>query len=97
MVTGPEKPTVPPVPVWNSVEEAHELLASGSILWEADRPIFHIHGALGNKDGVKIGCLREMVKAYLLIEAVIFEVEDITATRPWYEKGEFYRMEFPDN
>lgn len=94
VVTGPEEPTIPPVPVWNRFSDAHELVASGSILWNEEEPVLHMHGAMGNKDGQTIGCMRKGLKVYLLIEAVIFEFSQIDIRRKWYEEGEFYKMKF---
>ncbi len=94
IVTGPETPVMPPKPVWSQVENAQELLASGSILWDDEKPILHLHGAMGSKDGTMVGCLRKAVETYLLIEAVIFEFNGVDAFRKWYPEGEFNRMEF---
>ena len=94
IVTGPEKPIMPPKPIWSKIETAQELLASGSILWDEEKPILHLHGAMGSKDGTVVGCLRKAVETYLLVEAVIFEFNGIGAFRKWYPEGEFNRMEF---
>lgn len=94
VVIGSEIPVMPPKPIWNKIENTQELLASGSILWDEENPILHLHGAMGSKDGTIVGCLRNVVETYLLIEAVIFEFKGVDAFRKWYPKGEFNRIEF---
>jgi predicted DNA-binding protein with PD1-like motif len=46
-----------------------------------DEPKVHVHGAFGKKDMVKIGCLREQSKTFLVLEAVIMELTGIHAVR----------------
>ena len=51
------------------------------IFWHNDEPKIHFHGAFGKKEMVKIGCLREKAETFLVLEAVIIEMEGIHATR----------------
>ncbi len=81
IVVGPENEELPPKPVWKELGESHEVLGVGTIFWQKDEPKIHFHGAFGKKDMVKIGCLREKSETFLVLEAVIIEIEGITATR----------------
>jgi len=81
IVVGPEKEELPPTPVWKELGESHEVLGIGTIFWQGDEPKIHFHGAFGKKDMVKVGCLREMSETFLVLEAVIVEIEGINAQR----------------
>jgi predicted DNA-binding protein with PD1-like motif len=82
IVVGPEKDGVlPPVPVWKSLGESHEVVGTGTIFWQDDEPRIHFHGAFGKKDMMKIGCLRKNSETFLILEAVIMEIEGIDARR----------------
>ena len=81
IVVGPETDELPPRPVWKELGESHETLGLGTIFWQGDEPKIHFHGAFGKKDMVKIGCLREKAETFLILEAVIIEMEGINAKR----------------
>lgn len=81
IVVGPEKDELPPVPVWKNLGESHEVTGFGTIFWQGEEPKVHFHGAFGKKDMVKIGCMREMTEVFLVLEAVIIEIEGINAVR----------------
>ncbi|MEK6581596.1 MAG: DUF296 domain-containing protein [Nitrospirota bacterium] len=81
IVVGPEKDVMPPVPVWKELKESHEVVGLGTIFYQGDDPKVHFHGAFGKKDMVKVGCLREKSETFLVLEAVIIELEGINAVR----------------
>jgi len=81
IVVGPEKESLPPVPVWRSIEESHELLGTGTIFWEGDEPKIHLHGAFGKRDEVRVGCLRQSSETFLVLEAVILELNGLDVKR----------------
>jgi predicted DNA-binding protein with PD1-like motif len=81
IVVGPEKDEMPPKPVWKELGESHEVIGMGTIFWHEDEPKVHFHGTFGKKDMVKMGCLREKSETFLVIEAVIIEIEGINAVR----------------
>lgn len=81
VVVGPEKEELPPKPVWKEIKESHEVLGIGTIFWQEDEPKIHFHGAFGKKDMIKVGCLRETSETFLVLEAVIIEIEGVTARR----------------
>ncbi len=80
-VVGPERDVIPPVPVWKDIGESHELLAVGTLFWEADEPRVHLHAALGKRDEAVVGCLRGECDIFLVAEAVIVEIEGVQAVR----------------
>ena len=80
-VVGPEEETMPPKPVWRELTESHEVLAFGTIFWEGDEPRVHLHGAFGKRDEVRVGCLRKDSEAFLIIEAIIMEIDGVDAKR----------------
>ena len=81
VVVGPDKDEIPPTPVWRDLKESHEVLGIGTIFWEEDIPKVHFHGAFGKRDMVKVGCMREISETFLVLEAVVIEVEGINARR----------------
>jgi predicted DNA-binding protein with PD1-like motif len=81
VVVGPEKEELPPKPVWREIKESHEVLGIGTIFWQEHEPKIHFHGAFGKKDMVKVGCLRETSETFLIIEAVIIEIDGIDVRR----------------
>ena len=81
IVVGPETDELPPKPVWKELGESHEVIGLGTIFWLNDDPKIHFHGAFGKKDMVKVGCLRENSETFLVLEAIIIEMEGIDAVR----------------
>ena len=71
-----------------------EILGAGSIFWDDNEPKIHLHAAMGHHGDTLTACVRKGTKVYLILEVVIFELEGINATRPWYEKGGFNRLTF---
>jgi hypothetical protein len=81
MVTGPEKPQLPPVPVWQEFSQAWEVIGLGNLFWEGDTPRLHIHGALGKGEATLMGCLRQETEIYLVTEALLLEITDLNVCR----------------
>ena len=94
VVTGPQKPTMPPEPVWRKILGAREVLGTGTVFWDADEPKIHLHAAMGHHGETLTACVRKGTKVYLILEVVIIEIEGIYATRPWFEKGGFNRLTY---
>lgn len=80
-VVGPESETLPPKPMWRTLAESHETVGFGTIFWEGDTPKVHFHGSYGKGDSVKMGCMRESAETFLVLEAVVMEIDGIQATR----------------
>jgi len=81
VVVGPEKEELPPEPVWKEIHESHEIVGIGTIFWQGNEPRIHLHGAFGKKEMVKVGCLRGASETFLVLEAIIIEIEGIDAKR----------------
>ena len=73
MVTGPKKTVLPPDQVWQSLDEAHELVGIAIIRSGVDGPIIHLHASVGRENSMFTGCFREDMSVYIVIEAVITE------------------------
>ncbi|MFO0754127.1 MAG: PPC domain-containing DNA-binding protein [Thermodesulfovibrionales bacterium] len=80
-VVGPEKETLPPVPVWRELSESHEIVGIGTLFWQGDEPKIHFHGAYAKRDSVKAGCMRESAETFLVLEAIIMEIRGVNAVR----------------
>lgn len=94
VVTGPKQPVMPPEPVWRDVDEAREVLGSGSVHMDGPEPRIHLHAAMGHHGDTLTACIRKKTKVYLILEVILFELEGIEASRPWYEEGGFNRLTF---
>lgn len=81
IVAGPENEELPPKPIWKEIKESNEVLGIGTIFFQDDEPQIHFHGAFGKRDTVQVGCLRGASETFLVIEAIIFELEGIDARR----------------
>lgn len=81
IVVGPEKDELPPQPIWKQLGESHETVGLGTIFWEGSEPKVHFHGVFGKKDTVRAGCLRKMSEVFLILEAVIIEIQGVSAVR----------------
>lgn len=80
-VVGPETEELPPKPMWRELRESHEIVGVGTIFREGDEPKVHLHGAFGKRDDVRVGCVRADSETFLVLEAVIIEIEGIDARR----------------
>ncbi len=81
VVVGPEKEEMPPVPVWREIGESHEIIGIGTVFFQDGEPKVHLHAALGKRDIVKVGCVRERSGTFLVLEAVVLELSGIDAVR----------------
>jgi hypothetical protein len=55
-------------------------------------PKLHIHSALGRGRESILGCIRDKAIAYLIVEAVLFEICGLAAERAWDEKMQLYLL-----
>ena len=86
IVVGPEKVEIPPTPVWRNFDDGREILGFGTIFRKTGEPAIHVHSCIGREDKVNLGCVREDAKVYLVIEAIIIEI-DAKVTRKYDEKS----------
>ena len=85
IVVGPEKVEIPPTPIWRKFDDGREILGLGTIFWKGNEPKIHIHSCIGREDKVNLGCVREDAGVYLVVEAVIIEI-DVNVTRKFDER-----------
>jgi predicted DNA-binding protein with PD1-like motif len=81
LVTGPKKPVIPPMPNKVAFKNAWEVMGVGSIFTNASGPQIHIHTSMGQKKKVLTGCVRGKSKVFLVIEAFVFELSGVSATK----------------
>jgi predicted DNA-binding protein with PD1-like motif len=85
VVVGPEKEELPPKPIWREIHESHEVMGIGTIFCQDDEPKIHFHGGFGKRDTVHVGCLRESSETFLVLEAIVLEIEGVDAKRAFDE------------
>lgn len=95
VVVGPQSSVeMPPQPMLLPVDGAHELLAAGVLAPDEDgKPILHIHGALGRSGQTMTGCLRPGVTTWLVVEAILYEILGVKATRIMDKESNFPLLE----
>ena len=81
IVTGPKKPIIPPEPNWKKFKDGWEVMGIGTIFTNKKGPQIHIHTSMGKKDKVITGCVRRDSKVFLVVEAVVFELKGVKATK----------------
>lgn len=81
LVTGPKKPVIPPEPNWVAFKDAWEVMGIGTIFTNKNGPQIHIHASMGKKLKTLTGCVRKKSKVFLVIEAVVFELKGVRASK----------------
>lgn len=83
LVVGPEKARVSPVvPMEHRLNDVHEVAGTGTIFPDDEgNPILHMHIACGRKTSTVTGCIREGIRVWHVMEVILFELIDTTATR----------------
>ena len=81
IVTGPKKPVIPPRPNWKKFKNAWEAMGIGTIFTNRSGAQIHIHASMGQKDKVLTGCVRKKSSVFLVIEAVVFELTGVRASK----------------
>jgi predicted DNA-binding protein with PD1-like motif len=81
LVTGPKRPVIPPEPNRVGFKDAWEVMGIGTIYTNAKGPQIHIHASMGKKLKTLTGCVRKKSKVFLVIEAIIFELKGVKATK----------------
>ena len=81
LVTGPKKPVIPPEPNKVYFKDGWEVMGIGTIFTNTTGPQIHIHSSMGKKQKVLTGCVRGKSKVFLVIEAIVFELKGVKATK----------------
>jgi predicted DNA-binding protein with PD1-like motif len=86
VVSGPKEPVVPPEPVWMTFSDGREVIGIGTLFRNGEEPVIHLHGAIGRGGQITVGCIRKDTSVYLVVEALIMEINGIDARKAWDEK-----------
>lgn len=81
LATGPKKPIIPPAPNKVSFDNGWEVMGVGTVFTNKSGPQIHIHSSMGKKKSTLTGCVRENTKVFLVIEAILFELKGVKATK----------------
>jgi hypothetical protein len=90
LVTGPEKPVIPPDPHFVFFEGGWEVFGVGTIYPGEGGPHIHYHASVGRAGHALTGCLREKAVTYLIVEAVIYEITGLSAKREFDKKMQLH-------
>ena len=83
LVVGPEHGRKEPiVPMEHILDNVNEIAGTGTIFPDKKgKPILHMHIACGRKTSTITGCVRRGVKAWHVLEIILFELINTTAVR----------------
>jgi len=83
LVAGPRHSRQKPVvPLQIELEDAHEIVGTGTIFPDADgNPVLHMHIACGREAETRTGCVRQGVNVWQVMEVILFELVETTGTR----------------
>lgn len=84
LVVGPQqgRGVSPVVPMSRILEDVHEVAGTGTLFPDdAGNPMLHLHMACGRNDQTITGCIRSGVKVWHVLEVILFEFIDSSATR----------------
>ncbi len=84
LVVGPERSrgVSPVVPMRHMLDNAHEIAGTGTIFPdETGQPILHMHMACGRSDRTVTGCIRDGVRTWQVMEAILVELLETPAAR----------------
>lgn len=82
LVCGPKKPVIPPEAYWVSFKDGWEVMGIGTIFSDkSGLAQIHVHSSMGKRNRVLTGCIRKDSRVFLVIEAVVFELKGVKATK----------------
>ncbi|MCU0650724.1 MAG: DUF296 domain-containing protein [Candidatus Omnitrophica bacterium] len=81
LAAGPKKPVIPPQPNWKKFAGGWEAMGIGTIFAGKPGPQIHVHTSMGKKDRTLTGCVRKASDVFLVIEAVVFELKGVRASK----------------
>lgn len=90
LVTGPEKPVIPPDPHYVFFEGGWEVFGVGTIYPGEGGPHIHCHASVGRAGHALTGCLRERAVTYLIVEVIIYEITGLSARREFDKKMQLH-------
>jgi len=95
LVVGPEHGRAKPVsPMQNVLDDVHEIAGTGTLFPDEEgNPVLHMHMACGREASTVTGCVRKGVKAWHLMEIILFELVDTTGVRVFDSSLGFLSLE----
>lgn len=95
LVVGPEDGRATPVvPMEYLLDNVHECAGTGTLFPdEGGQPILHMHIASGRHGSTVTGCIRSGVKTWQVLEIILIELLESTATRRMDASTGFKLME----
>ncbi len=81
VVTGPENLSGPVVPHIEEFEDARELVGVGTLFPSEGEPSLHFHAGIGRGASALVGCPREGMAVFLVLEVVLLELVGVAAER----------------
>jgi predicted DNA-binding protein with PD1-like motif len=83
LVVGPEEGRAKPVnPMVQELTDVHEIVGTGTLFPdEENRPTLHMHTAAGRRDATVTGCVRSGVRVWHVVEVVLVELLETSASR----------------
>ncbi len=78
LIVGPEKGRgqIPVRPQKMVLDEVHEIVGTGTIFRDENgKPLVHMHMACGRNGQTVTGCIREGVRTWHIIEAIVIEMD----------------------
>ncbi len=93
LVVGPEDGRAENVsPMIHVIDDVCEIAGTGTLFSDDEgNPILHMHIACGRKDKTITGCVRTGVKIWHVLEIILYEITDTTATRS-FEKATGFKL-----
>ncbi|NOR78364.1 MAG: DUF296 domain-containing protein [Methanophagales archaeon] len=95
LVVGPEQGRSKPItPMEHILRDVREIAGVGTIFPDKDHnPVLHMHIACGREESTVTGCVRRGVKVWHLLELILFELVDSSASRMFDEQIGFELLE----
>lgn len=82
LVVGPEEDRGQDLkPMKRVLENAHEVCGVGTLFWDNEQPLLHMHMACGREDETITGCIRGGVAVWHVMEVIISEIVGTDAVR----------------
>ena len=81
VVTGPEHPVGPIEPHIEEFDDARELVGIGTLFPSECVPSLHFHAGIGRGASALVGCPREGMSVFLVLEVIVFEFLNVEAAR----------------
>jgi predicted DNA-binding protein with PD1-like motif len=83
LIVGPEEGRAQPImPMERSLRHVHEATGVGTLFPGPDgKPVLHMHLACGREEATITGCVRRGVRTWHVLEIILTELLDCTATR----------------